>query len=66
MDESKRAGNGSVRNVERVNSLVTELQALITMVREQTSRSRDAISRIDSMDRHEKPAEPPASAGLPR
>ena len=36
-----------MRNVERANSLVTELQALITMVREQTSRSRDAISRIE-------------------
>jgi hypothetical protein len=60
MDESKRAGNGITRNVERANSLVSELKALIIMVREQTSSSRDAISRIDSTDRHENPLEPPA------
>jgi helix-turn-helix protein len=64
MDESKRAGNGAARNFERANRLVSDLQALITMVREQTSRSRDAISRIDSTDRREKPMEPPVSRGL--
>ena len=63
MDESKRAGNGAARNVERANSLVCELQALIAMVREQTSSSRDAISRIDSTDRHET-LEPPARPGV--
>jgi hypothetical protein len=64
MDESKRAGNGITRNIERADSLVCELQALITMTREQTSSSRDAISRINSTVRHEKPLEPPARPGV--
>jgi hypothetical protein len=54
----------SSRNVERANSLVSELHALIIMVREQTSSSRDAISRIDSKDRQEKPLEPPPRPGV--
>ena len=65
VDKSKRAGNGAARNVERANTLVSELQALITMVREQTSNSRDAISRIDSTDHHEKRVRPLANPGIP-
>ena len=54
MDESKRAGNGTARSFERATSLVSQLKVLIDSVRAETTRSREAVSRLDSTDRHHR------------
>ena len=54
MDESKQASSDTARGSERATDLVAQLKALIDSVRAETTRSREAISRLDSTDRHHR------------
>lgn len=48
MDESKQEGTDTARASERATELVSQLRALIDSVRAGTTRSREAISRLDA------------------
>lgn len=49
MDENKR--DEAARQVDRALSLVDQLKALIGMVREETTHSREVVSRLNATDR---------------